>query len=90
MNRIHPARTGAAVAITIVIGYALCTLVFVVFPDSSVAFLNSLFHGLDFRKLQPAAGGFSAAGFGAVLAVWAIYGFLLGALYGWVSNRLGR
>jgi hypothetical protein len=90
MNRMHPAKTGAAVAITIAIGYSLCALFFVAFPESSVTFLNALFHGLDFRKLQPAAGGFSLAGFGVVLVFWAAYGFLLGALYAWVSNLVGR
>lgn len=90
MDRIHPARTGAALAITIAIAYALCALVFVAFPDGSVAFLNALFHGLDFRKLQPGPGGFSLAGFGAAVIVMAVYGFLIGALWAWVSNLLGR
>ena len=43
-----------------------------------------------FRKLQPAPGGFSLAGFGVVLVFWAVYGLLLGALYAWVSNLVGR
>ena len=90
MNRMHPAKTGAAVAITIAIGYSLCALFFVAFPESSVTVLNALFHGLDFRKLQPAPGGFSLAGFGVVLVFWAVYGLLLGALYAWVSNLVGR
>ena len=36
MNRMHPAKTGAAVAITIAIGYSLCALFFVAFSESSV------------------------------------------------------
>ena len=36
MNRMHPAMTGAAVAITIAMGYSLCALFFLAFPESSV------------------------------------------------------
>ena len=90
MKPLKPWSVGAAVALTVLVTYAVCTAVFVTFPDSSVNFLNALFHGLDFRKLQPAAGGLSLAGFGVVLVFWAVYGFLLGALYAWVSNLVGR
>jgi 2TM family of unknown function (DUF5676) len=72
MEGMNPWLAGAALAITFAISFAACTLVFVAYPDASVEFLNASFHGLDFRKLQPAAGGFSLAGFGTVIVVWAL------------------
>jgi len=90
MNKLNPWRTGAALAVTVAIGYAICALIFVAFPDASVAFLNTLFHGLDFRRLQPAAGGFSLAGFGAVAVVMAAWAFVIGAIFAVVSNLGGR
>lgn len=90
MERTKPWTIGAALAITIAISYALCAVLFVAFPDASAAFLNALFHGLDFRKLQPAAGGFSLAGFGAAAVVLALYGFLVGAIFGGIRNLLSR
>jgi len=90
MNKLNPWRTGAALAVTVAIGYVICALIFVAFPDASVAFLNTLFHGLDFRRLQPAAGGFSLAGFGAVALVMGAWAFVIGAIFAVVSNLGGR
>ena len=47
-------RTGAALAIAVAIGYALRTLVFRLWPESAATFMNGLFHGVDFRRLQGA------------------------------------
>ena len=74
-------RSGLAFALTIAIGYVACTAFFAIFPEASVTFMNALFHGLDFRKLQPAGGGFDVTGFaiaGLVLAGW---GFMLGCIF---------
>ena len=90
MNNLNPWRTGTALAVTVVLAYALCAAIFALLPDASVTFMNALFHGLDFRKLQPAAGGFSLAGFGAVAAVMAAWAFVVGAIYAGVSNLFGR
>jgi hypothetical protein len=73
-----------------VIGYAVCAALFVAFPDASAAFLNALFHGLDFKKLQSAAGGFSLAGFGWSAAVLAVWAFVIGALFAAIRNLFGR
>jgi hypothetical protein len=81
--------TGAALAATVAIGYAACTLVFVAFPDSAATFLNALFHGLDFGKLQQ-AGGFSLAGSGEAVVVLALWAFLTGALFAAIRNLFGR
>lgn len=90
MEKMNPWRTGAALAVTVAIGYAACTAIFVAFPDASATFLNALFHGLDFRKLQPPAGGFSLAGFGGAAAILAVWGFLIGAVFAAIRNLFGR
>ena len=90
MTKLDPWRSGAALAVTVAIAYAICALIFALFPDASASFMNALFHGLDFRKLQPAAGGFSLAGFGGAIAAMAAWGFLVGALFAVVRNFLTR
>jgi len=90
MEKSTPWLTGAALAITILIGYTVCALFFVVFPETGVTVLNSLFHGLDFRRLQPAGTTFSFSGLGTVGAALALYAFVLGALYASIRNRLPR
>ena len=81
-------RSGTAFAVTVAIGYTACTLVFQIWPEASANFMNALFHGLDFRKLQSGATLFSFASFGYALVVLAAWAFGLGALFGWVSKRL--
>ena len=81
-------RHGLAFAITIAVGYAACALIFLSFPEASATFMNSLFHGLDFRRLQPAGGGFDFAGFAAAGAVLTGWAFLLGCLFKVVQRWL--
>lgn len=90
MNRLNPWTTGAALAVTVVVAYAVCTVIFVLFPEAAASFMNALFHGLDFRKLQPAAGAFSLAGFGVAAAGMAVWAFAVGAIFAAVSNLLAR
>lgn len=90
MNRLNPWTTGAALAVTIVVAYAICTVIFVSFPEAAATFMNALFHGLDFRKLQSVAGAFSLAGFGAAAAVMAIWALAVGAIFAAVSNLFAR
>jgi hypothetical protein len=87
---LKPWSVGAALALTVLVTYVVCTVIFVTFPESSVSFLNSLFHGLDFRKLQPPAGGFSYGGSAGVAVTWVVAGFLVGALYAWFYNLFAR
>jgi hypothetical protein len=76
----NPTRTGAALAATVAIGYAACTLVF----------MNTLFHGLDFRKLQSGPALFNFGSFVYALVGITIWAFGLGALFGWLSGRIQR
>ncbi|HEU4353866.1 MAG TPA: DUF5676 family membrane protein [Burkholderiales bacterium] len=83
-------RTGAAFAITVAVGYALCTLVFWIWPEAAAGFMNALFHGLDFTRLQSGPTLFRFGSFFYALIVLAAWAFGLGALLGWILGRLGR
>ena len=90
MERVNAWLTGATLALTVVVVYTTCALVFVTFPNASILFLNALFHGLDFRKLQVTPGEFSLPGFGTVVVVWGAVAFVIGVLYGGFYNVLRR
>jgi hypothetical protein len=84
MKELSGFRIAASLAITVVVAYALCALLFAFFPNASLGFMNALFHGLDFGALQASGRGFDVGGFavaGAVMAAWA---FLVGLLFAWV------
>ena len=83
-------RTGAAFAITVAVGYALCTLVFWIWPEAAARFMNGLFHGLDFSRLQSGPTLFSFGSFVYALIVMTAWAFGLGVLFGWISGWLGR
>ena len=88
MTATNSLKTGAAFAATVTIGYALSTAVFWTWPDAAANFMNALFHGLDFRKLQSET---SLFGFGrflyaeVVISVWA---FGLGTLFAEIARLL--
>jgi hypothetical protein len=86
--RPHVLKTGAAFGATVGIAYALCTLVFWAWPDAAANFMNALFHGLDFRRLQAGTTLFSFGSFlyaELVLTAWA---FGLGTLFGFLADRM--
>lgn len=74
----NPYRAGGALAITVAIGYALCTIAFWLFPDASANFMNALFHGLDFSPLKR-DGTFTFASFVYAFTVLVVWAFLMGA-----------
>lgn len=82
-------RTGAAFAVTVVLGYALCTLVFWALPESSANFMNALFHGLDFRKLQAGPELFTFGSFAYAAVVLGAWAFMLGTLFAWLVTFTG-
>lgn len=90
MNGNNPARFGIALALTVGIGYTLCTLLFRMFPDAAASFMNALFHGLDFRRLQSGESLFTFGSFGYGLAVLVAWAFGLGTLFGWIEGLLRR
>ena len=84
----RPVRTGLALAVTVALFYALCTLVWLAAPAPFMGFMNSLFHGIDFSPLLKPA-GFSAGGFIEALVVMAFWAFLAGTFFSWLRQRLG-
>jgi hypothetical protein len=52
--------------------------------------MNGLAHGLDFRKLQSGPAIFSFGSFLYVLVVMVAWAFALGALFGWLQDRMGN
>lgn len=81
-------KTGVAFAMTVGIGYALCTVVFWLWPEAAANFMNALFHGLDFRKLQSGQALFSFGSFLYALVVMVAWAFGLGALFSWLQGRI--
>ncbi len=77
-------RTGIALAITVGVAYALCSLIFWIWPEASAGFMNALFHGLDFRKLQSGAELFNFGAFTYALIVMVVWAFVVGTLFGWL------
>ena len=80
--------TGAALAVTAGIGYAACALAFRAWPDAAMQFMNALFHGLDFGKLARGPAPFDFGSFLYALLVMLVWAFALGALFGWLVERL--
>lgn len=85
MTRLNPLRAGLALALTAAIANIVCAAAVYVFPDGTVAFVNSWTHGLDLVVLQrekPWTPG------GLLLGIFnvALTGFLLGALFAWCRN----
>lgn len=83
----NPFTLGGALAITVGVGYALCTVGFWLFPDAAVNFMNALFHGLDFRSLK-SGGSFTFASFGYGFVVLVAWAFFMGTVFAWVAERL--
>jgi hypothetical protein len=79
-----PWRTGMTLALTVLAGYTVCTVLFLLLPGPAMAFVVALFHGLDFRVL-PYEASWSTTSFlyaAAVLGAWA---FGTGALFSWLQ-----
>lgn len=85
MNTLSPCRMGLVLSLTVAISYTVCMLLVWLFPEVSMAFLNDLFHGLDFRRLG-AFQSFTWAMFLLPFVVLSIWGFVVGALFGWLKR----
>ena len=87
MTRLNPWIFGMVVSITVVVMYIVCTLFWLAFTESSINFLNTLFHGMDFRKIYGTA-AISIGSFLYVLVVFTAWGYLAGVVYATVRNLL--
>ena len=84
-----PLRTGIALAITVGLFYALCTLIWALAPGPFLSFMNNLFHGMDFSSMvQPRP--FAWPGFISALLVLSTWALLAGVSFSWLLNRLTR
>ncbi len=83
----RPFSTGIALAITVGVFYALCTLLWVLAPGPFLGFMNSLFHGMDFSAMvQPRPIAWS--GFLVALLLLSGWALLAGSFFAWLRNRL--
>lgn len=90
MPKTNIVRTGMAFSATVGAAYAACTLVFWAWPEAAASFMNALFHGLDFRKLQSGATLFSFGSFLYALIVMLAWAFGAGVMFAWIQERLVR
>lgn len=88
MRRLDAWRFGVALAVTVGTGYAICTLVWLLLPVPSMAFLNTLFHGLDFGRLHTEA-AFALGHWLMAFAVLTAWAFLWGTLLAFAVHCLG-
>lgn len=85
----RPFGTGIALAITVGVFYAPCTLIWVLAPGPSVSFMDSLFHGMDFRSMvRPRPLAWS--GFLVALLLPSGWALLTGTFFAWLRNRLAE
>ena len=85
----RPVSTGIALAVTVGVFYALCTLLWVLAPGPFLGFMNSLFHGMDFSAIvQPQR--FAWSGFLVALLLLSGWALLAGAFFAWLRNRLAE
>ena len=84
-TKANPWKAGVTLALTVTITYTVCAVLYALFPERGIEFLNALFHGLDFNKLGPPL-PFTFLMFVYPLFVFAVWGFLVGALYAWLNN----
>ncbi|MFZ5844707.1 MAG: DUF5676 family membrane protein [Pseudomonadota bacterium] len=88
MTILHaPWRTGVALAVTTAVSYTVCALLYVQWPQAGIRFLNALFHGLDFSRLETQV-PMTVATFLMPLLVLSLWGFLVGTLFSWLYRRL--
>ena len=85
----HPLRVGFTVAITVGLFYTACTGLWVVFHEQALDFLNALFHGLDFRRIEVPAWEFRVGTFFYPFFVLVVWGFLMGTFFSWLYECLG-
>lgn len=56
VNVLQPLRFGLAAAVTFSLIYVVCALAVLLFPEGTLGFFNSWFHGLDLALLRPPGG----------------------------------
>lgn len=82
-----PWKTGLTLCLTMAFSYTVCAVLYALWPEPGIDFLNALFHGLDFRRLgTPQA--FTLPMFVGPLLVLSAWGFVVGTVFAWLHQRL--
>ena len=89
MSKLDPWRTGVAVALTAAIVSIVCAVAVHLFPQGTVEFVNSWTHGLDLTVLRTDRPMTLASNVLGIFNV-SLTGFLIGALFAWARNLIGR
>lgn len=82
-------RSGVALALTVSTAYSACAALYAAWPALGIDFLNALFHGLDFHKLDVGV-HFTLTMFVYPFVVFAVWGFAVGMLFAWLRDVLYR
>jgi hypothetical protein len=85
-----PLRTGLALAITVSVFYTLCAVIWTLAPGPFLAFMNSLFHGMDFGTMVQARPFAWWPGFATALLVLGTWALLAGTFFAWLLSWLTR
>ncbi|MBS2132102.1 hypothetical protein KEX41_28355 (plasmid) [Burkholderia thailandensis] len=80
-------KSGVALALTLATAYTICAALYAAWPALGIDFLNALFHGLDFRKLDSGE-PFSVRMFVYPFLVFSAWGFAVGTLFAWIADLL--
>lgn len=80
-------KHGIVLALTLAIAYTVCAALYAAWPALGIDFLNAMFHGLDFHKLDTGE-RFSLRMFVYPFVVFVIWGFAVGTLFAWLYNLL--
>ncbi len=88
MKSPSPVRTGIALSLTVLVSYTVCTALYALWPRQGIDFLNALFHGLDFAKLESPL-PFTFSMYLVSLAALVVWGFAVGTLFAWLRNLMG-
>lgn len=83
IHYIHP--TGLAFALTAGVVYVVCAILVALWPQQSISFFGSWFHGVDLTKIAVAP-QITIVSFVVGLISVIIFAYLVGALYAWAYN----
>ena len=87
VDKLNVLGSGLALAITLALLNSVCAILVNLWPQQAIAFANTWAHGLDLKPLM-ADSSLTVARFTYGLIGLAGIGFLIGAVYAWLYNRL--
>ena len=87
MIKLNVLGSGLALAITLVLLNSVCAVLVGLWPQQAIGFANTWAHGLDLTSLMSDA-PMTFARFIYGLVGLSVIGFVIGAVYAWLYNRL--